>query len=463
MKYWDVGVGLDLVLILALLAGAALVRRGIPGISRLALPDSMVAGGVALALGPTWLGWIPLDSDHLEAVVYHGLAILFLAVGLRSTARRAGERGGGARSIAFGIPLVAIVQALIGLSLVLLWPVLSGVDLHPGYGLMLPLAFSQGPGQALSLGSAWESTGMAHGAQVGLILAALGYATCCAIGVPLIHLARWRGWVESRAASTTTRSDDLAPTSTLPPPGAVDHLTRQLAMMATLYLVTFAVLTALSAALATRPAIQAMVWGFHFIVALLLALGFRVATRRLLPAPITDDHLLSRVAALVVDITTASAIGAVRPELLTGVWAPVLTAAFVGAAITCGLSMWLARRAFPDAPFEHGLVLFGASSGTMPTGLALLRVQDPQLEGPASRNAILGVAGAIPLGVPLLLVVVPMPVVGWPASFPGAVLVAMGISVAWATILLVGWRLAGPLRFTRPLTALWPGRARPDE
>ena len=50
-----------------------------------------------------------------------------------------------------------------------------------------------------------------------------------------------------------------------------------------------------------------------------------------------------------------------------------------------------------------------------------------------------GFAGAIPLGVPLLLVVVPMPVVGWPASFPGAVLAAITVNVGvpggWASAL----------------------------
>ena len=143
----------------------------------------MVAGFAGLVLG-TWatgalqqgegadvsplLGLFALDIGTLELIVYQGLAVIFIAVGLQEPVKTKG--GSGARSVAFALPMFAAIQAIVGLSIA------AALALHPGFGSLLPLGFQQGPGQALSLGEAWESTGLVDGGQVGLIIAAAGFA-----------------------------------------------------------------------------------------------------------------------------------------------------------------------------------------------------------------------------------------------------------------------------------------------
>jgi glutamate:Na+ symporter, ESS family len=438
-----------------LLALAALISRVVPGLRRLAVPDSILAGVLGLVLGPSVLGWLPLDLDALEVIVYHGLAVVFIAVGLQRPMR--GEGGGGATSFAFAMPTMAVMQAAVGLAVVLLFSVFAARPLSPGFGLLLPLGYQQGPGQALSIGGAWEAFGLTDGGRIGLIIAAFGFAWCIA-GVPLVALARRLGWIgpmrPALVEDAETKPDGAA--------GFMEPLTVQIVAVATAYAVVWGLLLLLDRLLAGRPQLAAQLWGFHFI----LGAGVAIAGRRLvdrLPARVPlDDVLLSRVASLVVAFTTAAALTAVRASVLRQWIAPILVVTGVGGVATLLLALWLGRRAFPEASFQHTLVLFGASTGTLPTGLALLRILDPELRGPVARNIVVGTTGAIVLGLPLILVVMPLVMGGWASGSRTSFWIGIAILPVYLAALLGAWRVFGPLRFLRPRTRLWPSEERQD-
>ncbi len=458
MKFWTGGAPLTLILVATLLALSALIRARVPGVKRLSVPDSMVAGFVGLILGPSVLAVLPIDQDVLERVVYHGLALLFISVSLRTPQPGSGPSSG-VRGFAFALPMLVAMQALLGLGLALAWP-LFGTDLHPGVGLMVPLGFSQGPGQALALGAAWESNGMEDGAQLGLIMAALGFVFCVGFGAPLLALARRNGWLDDSGDDSAVQDgSDATPPAV---PGGLEPLTAQIAAIGTVYLAAWGVIQLVVFALGDRPQAIATVYGFHFLIGALLA----IATRKLLggigasgAAGPLDNTLLSRIAALVVDVVTVSAIAAVKIGVIQKWWVIVLVFGTVGGVATGLLSLWLARRTFPVAPFEYALVLFGAATGTLATGLALLRLVDPELRGPVPTGAVLGAAASMPLSIPLLGLL-QVPATGWPDTHPTYSFVALGILVLYVGITLVAWRTWGGFRLLRPVTSFWPEEGR---
>jgi len=361
--------------------------------------------------------------------------------------------------MAIGIPILAMMQGAIGLVFVLIWSQLRGEPVFPGFGLMAPLAYSQGPGQALSLGTAWEAMGMENGGQIGLIMAAIGFAWCAFIGVPLISWARKRGWTEDPGRSKGgpgTQQRPPPPPQKQPPPGGMEPLTLQLVAIGTVYAITFAVLFGASRLLAGKEQLVAMLFGFHFILGAGLAIGCRKLITVLRVPNRLHDGLLSRIAGTVVAVAPAAALAAIQIQVLRANLAPILIMTTTAGLATLLVCIWLARRAFPTAPFEHAVVLFGCSTGTMPTGLALLRVLDPELRGPVATSAVLGATAAILFGAPLLLVVIPTAVANFPGGYPGPVLLALGMIAAWCAVLVLIWRFAGPLRYLRPLHHLWP-------
>lgn len=423
---------------------------------RLGVPTSILAGVLGLLLGPELAGLLPLSTEVLEAGVYHALGIVFIALSLQSPRR---QEGGGAarhsgRSMAFAITFMVALQTAVGLLLVMGLGLL-GDAVHPGFGLLLPLGFEQGPGQALSVGGAWEQAGMPSGGQVGLIVAALGFAWSIGAGVPLVAYGRARGWVSAPGAAPEAGGQALsAEEEPLPalPAGALAHLSRQLGLIAAVYALTWATCLGLSSALeaAGMADIAAMIWGFHFMVGALLAMGLRPLLGRLPGGNPVHSETQARVAALTVDFATVAALAAIQLAVLKANWLPILLVTLVGGAVTLGTALWLAWRAFPDAPFEHAVLWFGMSTGTMPTGLALLRMIDPELRSPAPLSAVLGSAGAI-LGVaPILLVLHPIAVTGWGDGWPGAGWVALGATAAYLLVTVVLWRWLGGLRLGPP-------------
>lgn len=460
MRFWTDLAVVDLLVLCAFLVIARMLAARVPGYRKLALPPAVLAGALALVFGPSGLDAVPLGAHTLEAIVYHGLALVFISMGLQAVGPSGG--GLGSRSVAIGIPFLTCGQAVFGLLVVLGWSALIE-QLHPGVGLMLPLGFSQGPGQALSMGSAWEEMGMVSGGQIGLTVAALGYLVCIVFGLAMFHLARRFGWADDpdHEPLTPDADADPAPERRTDTGFGLEPLMGQAAIVGTVYLAVFGALVGVSSALADKPQLSAMIWGFHFLFAIIFASLVRGSLRVLKWDGATDDELLARLAGVAVDLTAAAAIAAIQVEQVAEFIGPIVALVVPGALVTLLSCLWLAKRAFPDRPFSHALVMFGTLTGTLPTGMTLLRLEDPDLRGPAARSMIVGVALSIVPAAPLLLKLLPMPVFGWPESFPSAVWTTVGLLLAYMALLAVLWRLLGPLRSVGSPLALWPKQAHP--
>ena len=446
MEFWESGQVLTFLLIALLLITGRLLRQLGP-LGRIGLPASILGGCLGLLLGEGALDVLPLDQGTLESVVYHGLAIVFIAVSLQTPTEKG--RPGGAISFAFGIPLFLGVQAIIGMLVVLT------MSLHPGFGLLLPLGFEQGPGQALSLGRAWEADGLVNGGQLGLIIAALGFGWAIIGGVPLAAWGRARGLLSTQGEAASAQTAAASTAEQVDAPGSLDPLTRHLVVIGVVYLMTYAVVAGLAALLADKPRIAAMAWGFHFIFGALIAIGMRKLLHRVSPAFLSNDRL-SNVAGLTVDVVTCAAICAVQISIFQANLLPLIVLTSLGGMLTLVAAVWLSARAFPRAPFEHALLLFGAATGTLPVGLALLRIVDPHFKTPASLNAVLGSALSVPLAAVFMIGLLPYAVGGYPDAYPSRGFIALGLFALYTVVLLVLWRLLGPLRSKGSPLSLWP-------
>jgi glutamate:Na+ symporter, ESS family len=449
MDYWS-GAVATIVVLMVLLAVAEVVLHALRG--RLPLPASIIAGVLALLCGPDLLQLVPLDRKVLETLVYHGLAVVFIAVSLQTP--RGGPRGQGAVSMAYGITVIIALQTLVGLLVALGLGLTRGVPVHPGFGLLLSLGFEQGPGQALSMGAAWEKTGLADGAQVGLIIASVGFAWSIVVGIPLLRWGQRRGLLQ--LGEQGPEAADAPALSGPSMAGGLDGLVRQLAAIGVVYAMTYATCSVLYWVFSSRPGIAAMAWGFHFIFGALIAQVAGGLLRRFGPSGVLDDGLLSRVAGTAVDVTTVSALGAIQVAVLGAYWMEIALLTTIGGLVTLVVVVWLARRAFRIAPFEHCLVWFGLSTGTLPMGLALLRVVDPDLRSPAPVSAVMGSAGAVVGAIPSLLLLHPMALEAWPANYPVGGWVVVGAAALYLAVVLALWARFGGLRAGLTPWRLWP-------
>ena len=444
MAFWTVPGVAEIVLVCILLLVARILRAVVSRGGAAPFPDSLLAGVLGLVVGPSLLGWVPFDPEGLEPIVYHGLAITFICFGLQpAQASDGASRGASVRGLTFALPITNFLQGILGLLFVLGWS--AAMDpLHPGFGWLVTLGFAQGPGQALSIGHAFEDAGLANGGQLGLAAAGLGFAWAVVVGVPLIALGRRWGLLSKPVERSAVTTGGLP----------VGDLTLHVATIGTVYAATWLALTAMTSPLPPESPFAGTLWGFHFIVGLGLALAVRVGLGAVQRVPSLEPQALSRIAGLAVDITTTGALCALQLDRLADGWLPLLVLTGVGGAFTLWFSLWHASRLHRKAPFEHAVVFFGTMTGTLPAGLALLRTLDPELQSPAARNQVVATALALPLGAPLM-VVIPWPVVGWPETFPSATWQTIGAVAAWTALLWGLWMTVGGFRIGRRWLAPW--------
>ena len=85
-------------------------------------------------------------------------------------------------------------------------------------------------------------------------------------------------------------------------------------------------------------------------------------------------------------------------------WVPIVIITSAGGIFTIIYTVFLCRRIYTNYIIEHIVGLYGQFTGTITTGMALLREIDPDSESNVPENLVLGGAVALPLGIPLMFI-----------------------------------------------------------
>ena len=235
--------------ILSVLLGiSTFLKRMIPIFKKYLIPVSIIAGFLGLILGDEVLGVISLDPQDLENMVYHFMAIGFIALALKD---REVHSGSDVPKTALFIVATYLIQGILGFGLTLLLAYTIFPNLFPPMGLLLPLGYGQGPGQAFSIGSSWESFGFSHGGNIGLTIATFGYLWAIIPGIIILnYLIRKKKMLPEAKPSQEEKviiEQDMA--GEAPLAESIDKLTIQIFLIGIVYFLTYLTLKGLSAVL----------------------------------------------------------------------------------------------------------------------------------------------------------------------------------------------------------------------
>ena len=396
---------------------ANVLRRKVPFIRKSLMPTAVLAGFLLLAL--KLLGWVTPDLTFLEDVTYHGIAIGFIALSLRvpdKTQKQSGDLVG----LKSGAVIVGsyMIQGITGIiiSLTLAHTLCPG--LFEAAGILLPMGYGQGPGQANNIGSSYEALGFAGGRSFGLAIAAAGYLCACIVGVFYINYLSKKGLLrraEGDDVSGSVTVDAFQDEGEIPIAESIDRFSIQVAMVLAIYLVTYLLTHGITSALtAFAPGaantLNALLWGFNFMIGSGLAIGVRSLFKHLRRAKIMNhqyqnNYLLSRISGCAFDVMIVAGIASIEIGDLSGLWLPFLLMAVAGAAVTLLHLKYVCRKVYGEYYFEGLVSMYGMMTGTISSGVLLLRELDPQLKTPAANNLVIGSSFAILLAVPLLILV----------------------------------------------------------
>ncbi len=396
---------------------ANVLRRKITIIRKSLMPTAVLGGFLLLFL--KYLGVVNVTTEFLEILTYHMLGIGFVAMSLRIPEKKS-DAGAliGSKSGAL-IVSTYLVQAIAGLivSLGLAYTIMP--VLFKASGILLPMAYGQGPGQANNVGATYEALGMAGGRSFGMSLAASGYLCACIVGVIFLNIYTKKGIIKRESQndiiSGSVTIDTFQDENEIPIEESVDKLSVQVALIMLVYLLTYLVTWGAASGLtAIAPGIGATVstllWGFNFIIGSVVAMGCRVLFEHLRKVKVMNrqyqnNYLLNRISGLAFDIMIVAGIASINISDLKGMVIPFVMMAVAGGIITFVYLKYMCNRMYPGYEQEGFFSMYGMLTGTISSGVLLLREIDPGFKTPAATNLVTGSSFGILFGAPVLLLV----------------------------------------------------------
>ncbi|MCR5663733.1 MAG: hypothetical protein K6G17_02525 [Oscillospiraceae bacterium] len=414
LELWNIVIQLGLIAGTILLA--IFLRQKIAFVRKSLMPIAVLGG--FLLLIAKYCGLSFLDEEFMEMLVYHGIALGFIAMSLRVPPER--DRSVNDHTgLKSGAVIVStyLVQGVTGLLITLFLAYTFKPDMFKAAGLLLPMGYGQGPGQANNIGSSYETLGFAGGRSFGLAIAAAGYLVACIFGVVILNVLSRKGKIPQRRRTgpETLSVDSFQSEGEIPVSDSIDKLSVQIAMVILVYLAAFLCSWGITAGIASvapglAATVNTLIWGFNFIIGSALAILLRVLLeggrkKGFIKRQYQNNYLLNRISGFFFDIMIVAGIASIRLEDIRGLWVPFILLAVLGGVITWLHLHFVCRNVYKDYYYEGLISMFGMLTGTISSGVLLLREIDPDLSTPAANNLITGSSFGIILGAPVLILV----------------------------------------------------------
>ncbi len=398
------------------------LRRKVGFIKRSLLPTAVIAGFLMLACSA--IPWVAdkINNTFMEAMTYHALGLGFIAVALKpSVSQKTGKALSSPKTItATGLIVVSgyLVQAIVGVAVTVFLAFTFLPDLFMASGILLPLGFGQGPGQAYNFGVIYEAAGFSGGASFGLSIAAVGFLFACLGGVIYMNILKNKGKLV-RAGKSQDTFTSVAQTSSpdeIPLAESVDKFTIQMAIVFGVYFVTYLFILGLDYVSVTyfgsfgENTLRPLFWGFNFLFGTIFAIiakkvFYGLRKTGVMNRTYPSEFLLNRFSGWMFDIMIIAGIAAIELDAMKTLIVPLAAVCAVGGIATFIYTRWICKIIYPTYSNEMFFAMFGMLTGTMSTGMVLLRELDPQFETPAATNCVMQSLVAIIFGFPLLLLV----------------------------------------------------------
>ena len=407
---WSFMVQLGLLLLFML--GGNILRRTIPLFRKCLIPSALLGGALLLAvdLGLKPLGIELVDNHVMQVVTYHCLALGFAAMGLKT--EKTTMKTAKSQVLEFGALQGGcyMLQAFAGLGItIVLFLLTRHSDTVISYigGLLLPLGFGQGPGNALT----WDvnftntpATMFAGNGSFGLALASIGFVVASVFGVLYINIYRRRGSLQIREAGNGPENEADAEEKEIPDNESVDKFTIQMGFVAVVYALSFGIMCLLGA---LSDFTNSIAWGFNFLWAALGAMLVKFVVKHLRKGKLMhrvyiNNYQMDRISGFAFDLMIVAGVAAIEINDIKDYILPIVILSLVGMAITYIYIRKVAKRCFKGFEHEFFLMSFGTMTGTASNGMILMKEIDPSLRTPTSSLYILSTFPAMVMIAPLL-------------------------------------------------------------
>lgn len=366
------------------------LRAKIPFLRNMLVPSSVIAGVLGLLLINITGGMninIGTDTVMFTDIVNHLFTISFISISLTTTDKTKESAAKNVLRGAVGMGLVwcflYALTPLIGAAVIALVGKPFGMDSI--YGTLIQFAFCQGPGQAASYGSIFEQYGWANASTVAIAFSAVGFIVAFVVGIPVAKLGLKKGLCKhcgriddtilkgylKKEEQTEVMVKDTTCNSN------IETLAFHFAIIGVCYILAVGIAKVFS----YLPSfLGSSMSSMMFMNGMYAAYFVRWVIRKLKVDYLLENTLQSKITGWTADYLVVCAFMAVSVQII-GKWlVPIVLEAALITAVTFVCCYYFGRRFGGSNDFERTLAAYGMSTGTVPSGIALIRIVDPDFK-----------------------------------------------------------------------------------
>ncbi len=409
---WSFIVQFGLLLLFMLLGN--ILRNVVPFFRKCLIPSAIIGGTLLLLFNIFMknIGFPIVNMRMMQVFTYHCLGIGFAALTLKT--EKATVKAGKGQVLEFAALQggTYMLQAFVGLAITILMFLFtkSGQKVISYIcGLILPLGYGQGPGNALT----WDinftnipQTQFAGNGSFGLSLASIGFIVASVCGVLYINIFKKKGQIKLRdnVCHATSLPDTEDTSNEIPDSESVDKFTIQMCMVALSYAIAFAIMCILAV---LSDFTNSIGWGFNFMWAAIGATLIKVFVRKLrknnvMKRDYINNYQMDRISGFAFDLMIVAGVAAIEINDIKNYILPVVVLSAVGCVITYIYIRLVSKHCFKGFEHEFFLMSFGTMTGTASNGMILMKEIDPHLVTPTSSLYILSTFLAMLFVAPLL-------------------------------------------------------------
>lgn len=402
------------ILLVALIIGNTL-RRLIPFLSKAFIPSALI-GGLLLFLLNTFIYVVfkidLVDERIMQIITYHALGFGFVAMSLKIINKDENSKTKAISIFQNGALTGAtyMLQAVLGIGVSLLFFAFGG-ELFYDAGILLPLGFGQGPGNALTWDLNFSSRGFFDGyGSVGLTIASVGFIVASIIGVIYINIFKRKGEIKVVDAKLERTIRDFETEDEIEDSESVDKASIQIAFIFAAYLLAFGIMYFFAKVSDWTGVLlfNNVAWGFNFIWGVITATLIKLVIKllrkkRIMKRNYINNYQMDRISGFCFDMMIIAGVAAIDIDVVSKYAWFIIIICLVGALATVVYVRIITNLCYKDFAHEAFLVNFGTLTGTASNGMILLREVDPTFKTEASNIFILSQFPAMLFVAPLLL------------------------------------------------------------
>lgn len=405
---WSFLVQLSLLLICLLIGN--ILRNVVPFFKKYLIPSALIGGALLLLVNFIFKQFdiTLVDNRMMQVITYHALGIGFAAMTLRN--KNKNVKVNKTQVVEFGAMQggTYMLQAFVGLLItIVLFLITKGSTNEQSFisGLILPLAFGQGPGNALT----WDinytnnpGAGFTGNGSFGLSLASIGFIVASVCGIIYINYFKKKGLITVRKSGK--KENIYCYKNEIPDNESVDKFSIQMGFVVLAYALAFGFMCLLGV---VSDFTNSIAWGFNFMWAALAAMLIKVILNQakkhnVMKREYINNYQMDRISGFFFDLMIVAGVAAIQINDIKNYILPIIILSVVGSVITLIYVRKVAKHCFKGFEHEFFLMGFGTLTGTASNGMILMKEIDPNLQTPTANLYVMSNFPAMVMIAPLL-------------------------------------------------------------